>query len=402
MTAPCSGVQVSHWPMAESESLDHSAISGVPPDSDVRAAVLPRIQSASLPPLRGDVAAAVTEATVAYVRLDEMLNSLPATLRSSIALAVLAREAQASCEISRIRSTSSSVAYARLTDAADPVVDCMRAIEVALESQADVRKIHQGLLNRHRPHRAGRWRQHQIWTDPTDSVIDTRGYVPPRHERVAGAMEDLEEYTRDSAGQPIATAAVAYAQFMSIQPFAEGNGRAGRALISHLLRQWGCMRSVAVPISVGINAALSDHSLVVDAFRGGDPIPVISSVAHAVIDGVSDIATLVERLQGELQRMSDVLRSVSSRASRADSYSWPMLTYLLGQPVITTGRAGRALGTDRISGHKAAIKLADAGIIVPFEVASHIPVWQAPGVLEIWSRQGEDRRRERRNLNDVA
>ncbi|WP_374700572.1 Fic family protein [Rhodococcus sp. BS-15] len=278
----------------------------------------------------------------------------------------------------------------------------MRAIEVALDSQADVRKIHQGLLNRHRPHRAGRWRQHQIWTDPTGSAIDTFGYVPPRHERVAGAMEDLAEYARDSAGQPIATAAVAYAQFMSIQPFAEGNGRAGRALISHLLRQWGCVRGVAVPISVGINAASPDHSLVVDAFRGGDPVPVISSVAHAVIDGVSEIATLVDQLQCELQRMSDVLRSVSSRASRADSYSWPMLTYLLGQPVITTGRAGRALGTDRISGHKAATKLAEAGLIVPFDVASHIPVWQAPGVLEIWSRQGENRRRERRGLNDVA
>lgn len=399
MTAPISGVQIPRWPVAESEDLHHSATSGAPPDPKVRAAVLPRIQLASLPPLRGDVAAAVTEATVAYVRLDELLNSLPAPLRASLALAVLAREAQASCKISRIRSTSDSVAYGRLTDAADPVVDCMRAIEVALDSQADVRKIHRGLLNRHRPHRAGRWRQHQIWTD---STIDTCGYIPPSHQRVADAMEDLSEYTRDSAGQPIATAAVAYAQFMSIQPFAEGNGRAGRALLSHMLTQWGCVRGVAVPISVGINAAPLDHSQAIDAFRSGDPVPVISSVAHAVIDGVSEVATMVEQLQRELQRMSDVLRSVSSRASRADSYSWPMLTYLLGQPVITTGRAGRALGTDRISGHKAAIKLADAGIIVPFDVRSHIPVWQAPGVLEIWSKQSENRRRERRGLNDVA
>lgn len=69
--------------------------------------------------------------------------------------------------------------------------------------------------------------------------LQSATYVPPAHERVPFAMADLGYFVRDCAGQPVVTAAIAYAQFCAISPYADGNGRAGRAFVSNLMTRWG-------------------------------------------------------------------------------------------------------------------------------------------------------------------
>lgn len=351
-----------------------------------RPTVVPKIATRAVPALRGHVASMVTEAANSLIRFDGSLSVLGTLERSSIRLAITYAEAAASARLDGIVGSSpAAFSYAMLTGGDDAVVRGARSVLSSLDASSTASSIHAELFEG-RPYAAGRWREHQIWTGPRGSTPPTAVYVPPRHERVPESMADLDEFCGDTMGQPIAVAALAYAQFCAISPYVDGNGRAGRALVSSLMARWGVARELPTPLSMGLIRSGISHDCALEAFRQGDPLVAIETVAEAIVAGVTAANDLVERLAAELRDAADRLKTCGTRA---DSFAWPMLSYLLGQPVMTTGRAGRAVGTDRASGYKAAGRLAEAGVVVPYMAPNPKPVWQAPGVLKVWAGRVE-------------
>jgi Fic family protein len=84
----------------------------------------------------------------------------------------------------------------------------------------------------------GELRQSQNWiggTRPGNAV-----FVPPPHDRVQALLTDLEAFIHDRAPQlpPLVRIALVHAQFETIHPFLDGNGRLGRLLIGALIEQW--------------------------------------------------------------------------------------------------------------------------------------------------------------------
>src|SRR5262249_56504813 len=77
-------------------------------------------------------------------------------------------------------------------------------------------------------------------------------FVPPHYERVPDAMRDLMSFVRRDDLPVLAHAALAHAQFETIHPFVDGNGRTGRALVHAMLRARGVTRNVTVPVSAGL------------------------------------------------------------------------------------------------------------------------------------------------------
>lgn len=84
---------------------------------------------------------------------------------------------------------------------------------------------------------AGVLRESQNWTG--DNNVNPLGaaYVPPVPERVSSLMEDLAAFVDTSILPAAAIAAIAHTQLETIRPFADGNGRTGRALVHSILRR---------------------------------------------------------------------------------------------------------------------------------------------------------------------
>lgn len=180
------------------------------------------------------------------------------------------------------------------TEHAVMIVGNVRAMEAALDRAGDldvdaVLAMHRALMRESAPDIAGRLREDQVWIggrsfmgagSPHDA-----DFVPPVAARVREAMEDLMAFVARDDLAAVVQSAVAHAQFETIHPFDDGNGRTGRALLQSMLRAKGVTRSVAVPLSSGL---LRDAGAYVDAltaYRAGTSIR--SSSASSV--GASEL-----------------------------------------------------------------------------------------------------------------
>lgn len=98
---------------------------------------------------------------------------------------------------------------------------------------------------------------------------------PPHHALVPELVDDLVQFANRRDTQALVSTAVAHAQFETIHPFTDGNGRAGRALAQTMLRRRGVTRNVAVPVSAGLLADVDGYHRALTAYREGDVNPIV-------------------------------------------------------------------------------------------------------------------------------
>ena len=106
-------------------------------------------------------------------------------------------------------------------------------------------------------------------------------FVGPRHELVPGAVDDLIAFTQRDDISALPQIAVAHAQFETIHPFTDGNGRTGRALVQALLRNKGLTRQVTVPVSAGLLAGTDAYFDALTSYRSGDAAPIVERFTEA-------------------------------------------------------------------------------------------------------------------------
>lgn len=143
-------------------------------------------------------------------------------------------------------------------------------------------------------------------------------YVAPHHERVPADLEDLVDFMNRSDINPIAQAAIAHAQFETIHPFTDGNGRTGRALVSSLLRARGVTPHIILPISSGLLHDTKGYIQALTDYRSGDAEPIIrlfdKAINHA-LDNVELLVEDIENLRNQVlsiaQRKTPLLRSLA-------------------------------------------------------------------------------------------
>ncbi len=91
---------------------------------------------------------------------------------------------------------------------------------------------------------------------------------PRRLETVEAYLADLIDFANRDDLPALVQAAVAHAQFESIHPFTDGNGRVGRALINVILRRRGVTSRVVVPLASSLVAKKDAYPEVLAAYRG--------------------------------------------------------------------------------------------------------------------------------------
>ncbi len=106
----------------------------------------------------------------------------------------------------------------------------------------------------------GEFRKSQNWIGRPDANLNTAEFVPPPFEEVDKQMSDLEKFIHtDDQIPPLVKAALIHAQFETIHPFLDGNGRLGRLLITYLLCFWKILDRPLLYLSYYFKAYRSEY-----------------------------------------------------------------------------------------------------------------------------------------------
>ena len=343
------------------------------------AAIPARISEAVIE-LPTDVVTIADEATQALVRFDSEMTQFAAPFSGIL----LRTESASSSQIENLTSGPRAIAEAVIGERAEGnaalIVSNVRAMEAAVRladriSNSSVIEMHDALLRDTQPSVVGAYRDEQVWIGgrlPHDAQ-----FVAPHHDRVPAAMDDLIAYVRRVDVPALTQAAIAHAQFETIHPFPDGNGRTGRALVHALLRHAGVLRHLTVPVSAGLLTDIGGYFDALTAYRRGDPAPIVAAFAEAsfaALANAEQLAADIEALRGEWREEFSGVRSDATARLLAD--------LSLEYPVLTTPVAVRLTGASRPAVTHAFAQLEERGILIVGNSKKRNRLWVNQGVID--------------------
>lgn len=367
------------------------------------AAIPPRI--AEIPvAVPGEIAAEAEEAAVALANFDK-----DAALRlgaddpalGPMASILLRTESASSSQIEQLTTSARQLAIAEL-DANDKpnasmIVGNVRAMEAALALSDDITvgsilQMHDALMRNSTrlAHEAGRLRREAVWIQGDTAGPIGAAYVAPHHDRVPEALDDLVEFARRIDMPALVQVAIAHAQFETIHPFVDGNGRTGRALAQAMIRNLGLATHTTVPLSAGLLVDTDTYFAALTEYRRGDAGPIVLRFAEAARFAARTGARLVDDLASELERSRAAMQGI-----RRQSVAWRILPALIGQPVVNLRHLRERMGSVDAATLRALTQMTERGVLTERTSARRNRVWEHSGILEILDDYAEGVRRAR-------
>lgn len=344
-----------------------------------QAAVVPLIAEARLD-LPGDVMTLVVEASAEIARFDAQVGADLAPFASVL----LRSESASSSRIENLSSGAKATALAELgsTDKrnAAEIVGNVAAMQAALDlaDRLDpdaILAMHALLLGRVAPVIAGCWREEPVWIGGSSVGPHTATFVAPHHDHVPRLVDDLMTFAGRRDLPPLALAALAHAQFETIHPFPDGNGRTGRALIHAILRAHDLTRQVTVPVSAGLLTDTAGYFASLTAYRDGNPVSIVRELAVASERALLNGRQLIEDLRQIRARWDEAV------SARKGSGAWRLADLLLRQPVVDAATVSRELEVPVNNALRPIAPLAEAGVLTEFTGFRRNRMWQAEEVL---------------------
>jgi Fic family protein len=344
-----------------------------------RAAVVPLIADLPLN-LPSAALAASEEASAEVARFDAELGAEVAPF----AAVLLRSESASSSLIENLTSGAKAIALAELgsTEKRNAIeivgnVAAMRAaLDLADRLDADaILAMHSALVGRLHPDIAGRWREEQVWIGGTSFGPHEADFVPPHHESVPELIGDLMQFAARTDLPVLAQAAIAHAQFETIHPFADGNGRTGRALIHAMLRGHGLTRNVTVPVSAGLLTNTQAYFDSLTAYRRGEPAKIVGRIAEASFAATANGRQLAADLREIRKGWTEKIKV------RRGGAAWRLADALIRQPVIDAAIVATELGIQIGNANRAIAPLVDAGVLTEFTGFKRNRMWQSREVL---------------------
>jgi Fic family protein len=247
----------------------------------------------------------------------------------------------------------------------------------------EILAIHRRLMeNAPNAHVAGKIRTRQNWIGGNDHNPCGADFVPPPPEHVATLLEDLCDAINRDVLPPLVQAALVHAQFETIHPFDDGNGRTGRALIQVVLRRRGLAPSYVPPISVVLAGARDRHIDGLTRFREDRIEEWIEHFAAAAA-GAAHLATAYLEAVRALGARWRAQLAASPSAPRADAAAWAVIEILPAHPLITAPVAAAATGRSKPPIYQALQELESAGVLQPLSESRRNRSWEAVGLLDL-------------------
>ena len=349
--------------------------------------------SASVPPMIArrdyvvplDLLRASEDALVAIAGMDASAADSPAEMTRFM----VRTESVASSKIERVTASSEDFARAlvgsRGNDSATSMVAGSAAIGTLIDAEGvrgvveleDVIAAHRVLMIDDRdegPH-AGTIRDEQNWIGGSDYSPRGAWHIPPVPARVPELMRDLVEFSNRDDIPVLAQVTIAHAQFETIHPFGDGNGRIGRALVGAILRRRGVMRNTIVPVASALNARRGEYFDALTEYRRGRVTPLLSLMARSMRASGEQGRVSIERMKAMPSDWHD------RAAVRADSTADRILGALFQTPVMTMAQLSAAAGTSHPQVYAAMDKLEDLEIVTEITGRKRDRVWAATDIM---------------------
>jgi Fic family protein len=223
---------------------------------------------------------------------------------------------------------------------------------------------------------AGTLRTVQNWIGGSNRSPRGAVHVPPAPERVPGLMDDLIAFMRRTDLDPVVQAAVAHAQFESIHPFTDGNGRLGRSLINAVWRYRGVTHAMAVPVASAIVSDRERYFRLVNDYREGHVEQFVMYLADAAARATEEATVSAERL---LALPAQWRERVRPRAGSAVARLLPML---VSRPILDASDIARLAGVSPARAYVAIERLVEAEVLRPITESRRDMTWAAGEVLD--------------------
>ncbi len=356
--------------------------------------------------LDGDVAADVADAEAALIRLDTTAGALADT--EALARPLLRAEAVASSwieglEVGGRRLLRAQTARQLGEEPRDvtvvEVLGNIEAIAWAVEAVPPggaitveiVLEAHRRLLAGTRlAEHGGRTRTVQNWIGGSDYNPCAAAFVPPPHELVDELLSDLAAFCNDDSLPAVAQAAIAHAQFETIHPFVDGNGRTGRALIHLVLRRRGLAPRILPPISLILATWPRDYvgGLTGTRYEGA---PDSEGALAGINRWIALVASACRRAAEDAGRFEEQLRALQDswrerlRPVRRGSATDLLLGALPGVPLLTATTASDLIGRSFQATSPAIDRFVEAGILKQITVGRRNRAFEAPELIEAFT-----------------
>lgn len=384
------------WPAVELEELtwtSHAPMSRraqAKQPATYESALVPAIASEAVE-LSAALVAKLEQATVAAARFDAehagaILPFAPLLLRG---------ESFASSRIEQLSSTARRILEAEVFGSASGNADLIAANTALMRAAsrqevpdvAALATLHEILLSRSAPAIAGKFRTEPVWIGGPDAHPVGALFVPPHQRHLERLLTDLVEFLHRTDIPALAHAALTHAQFETIHPFADGNGRTGRALIHIVLRAHGLAVNGILPLSAALLRDTSTYFAALDAYRDGSIAPIVALFADAALHATEldrGLATQLTQLRAD---WNDEI------SARRDAVDWKLADFLLRQPLVDAAMVAEELDVTPANARRALERLEHDGVIVSAQVTKKKRAWRAPEVLELLDEFADAARR---------
>jgi Fic family protein len=341
----------------------------------VRAFVPPPLPPSSKALDVASLQAILAEANQAVGRLDGMTSALP-----DLKLFLYSYVRKEAVLSSQIEGTQSSLSDLLLYENAETpgvplgdvqeVSNYVAALNHGLKRMRDgfplslrlIREIHEVLLSKGRGSHAqpGEFRKSQNWIGGTRP--GNAAYVPPPPEYVLDCMGQLETFIhQEGSSLPLLIrAGLVHAQFESIHPFLDGNGRVGRLLITFMLCAEEVLREPVLYLSLFFK---KHRRLYYDRLNGTRGSEGWSEWLDFFLQGVRDTANQAARMAVSIDRLFRKDKEKIELFGRGAASALLIYQYAQANPLFSIKNAAREMKVSFPTTSSAVARMSKAGIL---------------------------------------
>ncbi len=346
----------------------------------------------------GEIQGAVSEAE----RQVQALNQDPPVLEDleTLARQLLRAESVASSrieglELSHRRLAKAAFSHAAAADlTAGSVLGNIKAMDEAIAlgqrardlTPADIQKIHRALLASTRDRvQGGVIRTVQNWIGGHSDGPRDAEFVPPPPALVPGLLEDLCAFAGREDLPPVVQAAIVHAQFETIHPFADGNGRVGRCLIHVILRRRRLATRYVPPVSLVLAGNARAYVAGLTDYRAGEIgtwCGLFSAAMRTAATGASRFADKIRRLQERwIER---------AKHPRADAAATILIRRLPAHPIVDVKTTEQLCACSNQAARLAMLALQEAGVLRQITIGKRNRAWEAPELFDLLNQFERD------------
>ena len=331
-----------------------------------------------VPPIRVDahLQRLLSQADLALGRLDGSILILPNP--DLFVMMYVRKEAVLSSQIEGTQSSLQDLLAAEAQVSAidapkdvEEVVNYVAAMKHGIARLKDlpisirlVREIHQVLLRGVRRARLtpGELRTSQNWIGQGGSTLSDAIFVPPPPHVVPMALGDLERFLNDDNQLPtLIKIGLAHAQFETIHPFLDGNGRVGRLLITFLLMSSGVLNKPALYLSHYLKQHRSqyyDHLQQIRTHGAWEPWLAF------FLRGIAEVSAQAAETARAILAQREVARAkIADGLGRAAGNGYRVLEHLYERPIVSVNGVARLLGISYPAANQVIERLARIGVV---------------------------------------